>query len=143
LIVAQGDARNRTQGSIIPVRNRKEWTELIQDIATIGAGAVSELLWWYTFDPKVSETTVPIQPLLEILPDYLAVPMNLVTHSNIERNLQKLLNRHPNLRSFGEKVKSEGVHRISAPKQHICRHQFFCQANCSHRGRHGCGSGCL
>jgi hypothetical protein len=34
------------------------------------------------------------------------VPMSLVTHSNIERNLQKLLNRHPNLRSFGEEVKS-------------------------------------
>jgi hypothetical protein len=106
LIVAQGDAKNRPQGSIIPVRSRKEWGELIHDIATMGVGAVSELLWWYTFDPNVSETTVPIQPLLEILPGYLAMPMNLVTHSNIERNLQKLLNRHPNLRSFGEKVKS-------------------------------------
>jgi len=106
LIVARGDAKNRPQGSIIPVRSRKEWSELIQDIAMIGVGAVSELLWWYTFDPKVSEATVPIQPLLEILPDYLAVPMSLVAHSNIERNLQKLLNRHPNLRSFGEKVKS-------------------------------------
>jgi hypothetical protein len=106
LIVARGDAKNRPQGSIIPVRSRKEWSELIQDIATIGVGAVSELLWWYTFDLKVSEATVPIQPLLEILPDYLAVPMSLVAYSNIERNLQKLLNRHPNLRSFGEKVKS-------------------------------------
>lgn len=106
LLVAQGDAKNRPQGSIVPVRSRMEWSELIQDIATIGVGAVSELLWWYTFDPKVSEATVPIQPLLEILPDYLAVPMSLVTHNNIERNLQKLLNRHPNLRSFGEKVKS-------------------------------------
>ena len=32
--------------------------------------------------------------------------MSLVTTGNIERNLQKLLSRHPNLRSFYEKVKS-------------------------------------
>jgi hypothetical protein len=72
----------------------------------MGAGAASELLWWYTFDPKVSEATVPIQPILEVLPGKLAVAMNLVTHSNVERNLQKLLNRHPNLRSFYETVKN-------------------------------------
>ena len=118
LIVAQGDAKNRPQGSIIPLRSRKEWSELIQDIATIGVGSVSELLWWYTFDPKVSETTVPIQPLLEILPGYLVMPMHLVTYSNIERNLQKLLNRHPNLRSFGEKVKSA---KESIALAHLCR----------------------
>jgi len=117
LIVAQGEAKNRPQGSIIAVRSREEWSELIQDIATIGVGAASELLWWYTFDPKVSEATVPIQPFLEILPGYLAVPMNLVTHSNVERNLQKLLNRHPNLRSFYEKVKGA---KESIALAHLC-----------------------
>jgi hypothetical protein len=117
LIVTHGDAKNRPQGSIIPVKSREEWSELIQDIATIGVGAVSELLWWYTFDPKVSEATVPIQPLLEILPGYLAVPMTLIIHSNIERNLQKLLNRHPNLRSFAEKVKSA---KESIALAHLC-----------------------
>jgi hypothetical protein len=105
LIVAQTKSNNRPRGSIVAVRSRGEWSELIQDIAGIGAGAASELLWWYTFDPKVSGATVPIQPFLEILPGNLAVAMNLVTHSNIERNLQKLLNRHPNLRSFYEEVK--------------------------------------
>lgn len=111
LTVAQHNARNRPQGSLVPIRTRKEWSELIQDIAAVGIGAASELLWWYTFDPTVSEATVPIQPLLEILPGYLAAPMHLVTHSSVERNLQKLLNRHPNLRSFSEKVKSakEGI----------------------------------
>jgi hypothetical protein len=72
LIVAQGEAKNRPQGSIIAVRSREEWSELIQDIANIGVGAASELLWWYTFDPKVSGATAPIQPFLEILPGYLA-----------------------------------------------------------------------
>ncbi|MGD0446973.1 MAG: hypothetical protein ABSA39_23800 [Edaphobacter sp.] len=79
---------------------------MIQDVAGIGAGAASELLWWYTFDPKVSEPSVPIQPLIEILPGNLAVAMNLVSHNNVERNLQKLLNRHPNLRPFYENVKN-------------------------------------
>ena len=106
LIVAQGNAKDRPRGSIVAVRGRDEWSELIQDIAGIGAGAASELLWWYTFDLKVSEATVPIQPFLEVLPGKLAVAMNLVTHSNVERNLQKLLNKHPNLRSFYEKVKN-------------------------------------
>jgi hypothetical protein len=106
LIVAQGQATSRPRSSIVAVRGRDEWSELIQDIAGMGPGAASELLWWYTFDPKVSGATAPIQPILEILPGNLAVAMNLVTHSNIERNLQKLLNRHPNLRSFYETVKS-------------------------------------
>lgn len=106
LIVAQGEATKRPRGSIVAVRSREEWGELIQDVAGIGAGAASELLWWYTFDPKVSEPSVPIQPLIEIQPGNLAVAMNLVTHSNVERNLQKLLNRHPNLRSFYENVKN-------------------------------------
>lgn len=117
LIVAQGNGKNRPQGSIIAVRSREEWSELIQDIASVGVGAASELLWWYTFDPKVSEATGPIQPFLEILPGHLAVPMNLVTDSNVERNLQKLLNRHPNLRSFYEKVKRA---KESIALAHLC-----------------------
>jgi hypothetical protein len=70
------------------VRSRDEWGELIQDIGGIGAGAAAELLWWYTFDPKVPAARVPIQPFLEILPGHLIVPMNLLTNSNVERNLQ-------------------------------------------------------
>ena len=106
LIAAKSKAENRPRGSIIAMRAREEWTELIQEVAGIGVGAVSELLWWYQFDPKVSETTVPIQPFLEILPGYIAVVGNLVSHTNVERNVQKLLSRHPNLRSLYEKVKS-------------------------------------
>jgi hypothetical protein len=106
LIVAQANAGNRPRASIVAVRSRDEWGELIQDIGGIGAGAAAELLWWYTFDPRVSTASVPIQPFLEILPGHLIVPMNLITDSNVERNLQKLLNRHPNLRSFYETVKN-------------------------------------
>lgn len=106
LIVAQANAGNRPRGSIVAVRSRDEWGELIQDIGGIGAGAAAELLWWYTFDPRVSAASVPIQPFFEILPGHMIVPMNLITDSNVERNLQKLLNRHPNLRSFYETVKN-------------------------------------
>lgn len=105
LLVAQGEAEKRPRGSIVSLRSRDEWCALIQEIGGIGAGAASELLWWYTFDPKISATSVPIQPFFEIMPGYLLVPMNLITDSNIERNLQKLLNKHPNLRSFYETVK--------------------------------------
>ncbi len=105
LIVAQGKTQARPRGSIVAVRSRDEWFELIGDLAGIGAAAAAELLWWYTFDAKVSEASAPVQPFLELLPGYLCIPMSLVTTTNIERNLQKLLNRHPNLRSFYEKVK--------------------------------------
>jgi hypothetical protein len=107
LLVAQGEAGQRPRASIVSMRSRDEWCALIQEIAEIGAGAASELLWWYTFDLKVSTANVPIQPFFEILPGSLVVPMHLVTDINIERNLQKLLNKHPNLRSFYEAVKSE------------------------------------
>jgi hypothetical protein len=65
------------------------------------------LLWWYTFDPKVSEASAPIQPLLAISANNLTLATNatnLVNRSNVERNLQKLLNRHPQLRSFYAKI---------------------------------------
>ena len=105
MIVAQGEAKNRPRGSMIAVKSREEWSELIREIAGIGAGAALELLWWYTFDLTVSEMSGPIQPFLEMVPGHLCMPTILVTTSNVERNLQKLLNRHPNLRSFYEKVK--------------------------------------
>lgn len=100
MIVANGQSKMRPPASVAAVRSRDEWCTLIQEIAGIGAGAASELLWWYTFDPKVSEATVPIQPLLAISANNLILIKNLVNHSNVERNLEKLLNRHPQLRSF-------------------------------------------
>jgi hypothetical protein len=118
LIVAQGEAENRPQGSVVAVRSREEWSDLIQEIANISVAAASELLWWHTFDPKVSGATAPIQPFLEILPGYLAVPMIFVTHNNVERNLQKVLSRHPNLRSFHEKLKSA---KESIALAHLCK----------------------
>ena len=144
LIVAQGEATKRPRGSIVAVRSREEWGELIQDVAGIGAGAASELLWWYTFNPKVSEPSVPIQPLIEIQSGNLAVAMNLVTHSNVERNLQKLLNRHPNLRSFYENVKKrEGKDCIGASQQPLPFRELCRQADRNHQGCHRCGSSCL
>jgi len=107
LIVAHGEANDRPRGSIIAVRSRDEWSELVRDIAGISAVAASQLVWWYTFDLRVSEVCAPIQPFLEILPNYLTVPMILIATSNVERNLQKLLSRHPNLRPFYDQIKGE------------------------------------
>jgi hypothetical protein len=106
MIVSEGQAKMRPPASVAAIRSRDEWCALIQEIAVIGAGAASELLWWYTFDPKVSEATAPIQPLLAIPANNLILVTNLVNHSNVERNLQKLLNRHPQLRSFYAPLKA-------------------------------------
>jgi hypothetical protein len=117
LMAAQGQPKNIPRGSILLVKRREEWSELLADIGGVGVGAVSELLWWYTFDLKVAETTAPIQPFFEVGPDNLAVPMSLVTTSSVERNLQKILSRHPNLRSSYTQVKS-AKERIALT--HLC-----------------------
>jgi hypothetical protein len=105
MMAAQGQPKNVPRGSVLSVKRREEWNELIADISGIGVGAVSELLWWYTFDLKVAEATAPIQPFFDVGSGYLALPMSLVTTYSVERNLQKILSRHPSLRSFYPQVK--------------------------------------
>jgi hypothetical protein len=95
MMAARGQRENVPRGSVLSVKRREEWNQLIADISGIGVGAVTELLWWYTFDLKVAEATAPIQPFFEVRPGYLAVPMSLVTISSVQRNLQKILSRHP------------------------------------------------
>jgi hypothetical protein len=117
MMAAQGQPNRIPRGSILPVKRREEWNELVADVGGVGVGAVSELLWWYTFDLKVAEATAPIQPFFEVRSGYLAMPMSLITTSSIERNLQKILSRHPNLRSFYPPVKVE-KERIALT--HLC-----------------------
>jgi hypothetical protein len=106
IMASQGRTENIPRGSILLLKHRTEWTELIADVGGIAVGAVSELLWWYTYDPMVAEAAGPIQPFLEVVRDYLALPLSLVTTHSVERNLQKILSRHPNLRSLYPEVKS-------------------------------------
>jgi hypothetical protein len=106
LLASQGGSQAMPRGSILPVKSREEWTGLIADLSGIGVGAVTEMLWWYTFDEKVSAATAPIQPFFEIAPGHLTVQLSLIPTLSIERNLQKLLSRHPILRKFYEQVKS-------------------------------------
>lgn len=80
MIVANGQSKMRPPVTVAAVRSREEWCTLIHEVAGIGAGASSELLWWYTFDLKVSEATAPIQPLLPISANKLIVITNLVNH---------------------------------------------------------------
>lgn len=106
IMASQGRAEKIPVGSILLLKCREEWTDLIADIGGIGVGAVSELLWWYTFDSKVAEATGPIQPFFEVVPGHLALPLSLVTTHSVERNLQKILNRNPSLRSFYPELKA-------------------------------------
>ena len=95
IMSAQGQSKNIPRESILPVKRREEWDELIADIGGVAVGAVSELLWWYTFDLKVAEATAPIQPFFQVRRGYLAIPLSLVATSSVERNLQKILSRIP------------------------------------------------
>ena len=106
IMASLGHTGTIPRGSILLLKRREEWTELIVDIGGVGMGAVSELLWWYTYDPKVAESAGPIQPFVEVVPGYLALPLSLVTTHSVERNLQKILSRHPNLRPFYAEVKN-------------------------------------
>jgi hypothetical protein len=106
IMASQGQVEKLPRGSILLLKSREEWTELIGDIGGIGIGAVSELLWWYTYDLNVAEAAGPIQPFIEVVAGQLALPLSLVTTHSVERNLQKILSRHPNLRSFYPVVKN-------------------------------------
>jgi hypothetical protein len=105
-MASQGQTEKIPRGSILLLKRREEWTELIADVGGVGMGAVSELLWWYTYDSKVAEAAGPIQPFFEVAQGNLALPMSLVTTHSVERNLQKILSRHPNLRSLYPEVKN-------------------------------------
>jgi hypothetical protein len=106
IMASLGHTGTIPRGSILLLKRREEWTELIVDVGGIGMGAVSELLWWYTYDPKVADAAGPIQPFFEVVLGYLALPLSLVTTHSVERNLQKILSRHPNLRPFYAEVKN-------------------------------------
>ncbi len=101
----------RPKGSIVNLRSREEWTTLIAEIGGVSVTAASELLWWFTFDISVAEATAPIQPFLEVEAGRLCIPWSFAVTSNVERNLLKVLSRHPRLRAFADAIKAakEGI----------------------------------
>lgn len=99
LVASNGDTRLRPQGSVVHVRSVHEWAELIARIGGIEIDAASEMLSWYTFDPVVSGNTALIQPFIEAAPGFLCTNMTWMANLDSERNLSKLVSRHPKLRT--------------------------------------------
>jgi hypothetical protein len=111
LLAAGTSPSSLPKGSVVLCKTRAEWTDLISEAAGIAPVATSELLYWFTFDPSVAESTPPMQPFLPITPDLLAISRVLTDTTNHQRTLLKLLNRHPRLRPFYDNVRSakEGI----------------------------------
>jgi hypothetical protein len=106
-IASQGAVQSWPIGSIVHMRSTNEWAELIATISGLSTATTSEILAWHIFDPRVMATTPSVQPFIEIRPGILIAPWTTVALSNIERNLQKILNRHPKLRNMAEGVKKQ------------------------------------
>jgi hypothetical protein len=99
------------RGSLVNLRPRNEWAELIAEIGGISVTTASELLWWFTFDVATAGATPPIQPFFGVSGDRLCVPSIFVSVSNVERNLLKVMTRHPRLRAYYQPIKAakEGI----------------------------------
>jgi hypothetical protein len=87
------------------MRRAPTWATLIADISSLSLDKALELLSWYTFDRRAAETTPLIQPFIEVFPGHLVLPTTSSTTTAKERNLIKLLNRHPTLRKSAEQLK--------------------------------------
>jgi hypothetical protein len=104
-IASQGALQSWPIGSIVHMRPTVEWVNLVSAISGLPATVSAEVLSWFIFDPRVMATTPSVQPFIEIHPGTLIAPWTTVMLSSIERNLQKILNRHPRLRGLGEDLK--------------------------------------
>lgn len=96
----------RPRGSMVNVKTPQQFAEVVSEIGSIGRGAALEILSWYTFDPAVSGATAMLQPFVEAASGYLCVNGIITGALDHERNLMKLLTRHPKLRPFANSITS-------------------------------------
>jgi len=104
-IASQGAIQSWPIGSIVHLRATVEWVDLISAISCLPSAVSAEILSWHVFDPRVMAITPSVQPFIEARPGALIAPWTAVVLSSIERNLQKILNRHPKLRDMAANLK--------------------------------------
>ena len=104
-IASQGAIQSWPIGSIVHMRPVAEWGNLISTISGLSPTVCAEVLSWHVFDPRVMAITPSVQPFIEVHPGTLIAPWTTVVLSSIERNLQKILNRNPKLRSMAANIK--------------------------------------
>jgi hypothetical protein len=96
----------RPSGSMVNVKSAPQWAEVISEIGGITREAALEILSWHTFDPAISGETAVLQPFVETAPGHLCVTGIITGALDHERNLMKLLTRHPKLRPFANSIMS-------------------------------------
>lgn len=72
-----------------------EFVELISNVAELEHQMVTQILGWYTYDYRVAGEIPILQPFLPLEGNYLCLPSSFINGNRFERNLVKLLNRHP------------------------------------------------
>jgi hypothetical protein len=106
VVASNGDERLYPSNSLVNVKATEEWVYLISQIAGIPEEAATAMLSWHTYDPAVSASTAMIQPFIEAAPGRLCICLTLVGNLDFERNLVKLVNRHPRLRPSSVAIKA-------------------------------------
>jgi hypothetical protein len=86
--------------SIANLRSRQEWAELIAQIGGLSVTACSELMSWYTFDRSIGDAAAASQLFHDVGGEHLCVSYRLALAIDAERNLQKILTRHPRLKQI-------------------------------------------
>jgi hypothetical protein len=103
-IAAAGDPRKYPIRSVVLVRARAEWIDLLSVLSEVSNTKCQAILRWFTFQLSVARKTPALQPFFEIGPDILCVCSPLLIGSDFERNFLKLINLHPELRRFSQLV---------------------------------------
>jgi hypothetical protein len=104
-IAAAGDIGKCPVRSLVLMKARGEWIELLSRLSGVSSRECEAILNWFTFQLSVARKMPALQPFFEIDPGILCVCSPLLVGSNVERNFLKLMNLHPELRPFGELVK--------------------------------------
>jgi hypothetical protein len=73
-------------------------------VSGLPASSTTALVDWLTFSPAISSKTPMPQPFLALGSERLCVPYLFLAANNFERNLLKLINRHPNLLRYSNAV---------------------------------------
>ena len=106
LIASQRNRREWAIGTRVDLRSREQWIRVLSTVSGLSKESTATVLAWLTFDPGISAKAPMLQPFLEIAPEQLCVPHLFLTTNNFERNLLRLLNRHPAMLGYADIVKA-------------------------------------
>jgi hypothetical protein len=86
--------------TLVLSKTSDELVEMISIVAELDNQTVAQILGWYTYDYRVAGKIPILQPFLPLDVNHVCLPSSFVNGNRFERNLVKLLNRHPELQQF-------------------------------------------